>query len=63
MQDEKERDNVQEIKERIIRIEILLEVNNKDLFNRVKKIEENQSWLIKTVAAAIIVGVMAFYFK
>jgi len=61
MQDERE--NVQEIKERLVRIETLLEVNNKDLFNRLKKLEDNQSWLIKTVAAAIIAGVVALYFK
>ena len=60
---EDERENVQDIKERLVRIETLLEVNNRDLFNRIKKLEDNQSWLIKAVAGAIIAGVVALYFK
>jgi hypothetical protein len=60
---EDERENVQDIKERLVRIETLLEVNNKDLFNRIKKLEDNQSWLIKSVAVAIIGGIVALYFK
>ena len=51
------------IGERLARIETLLEVNNKDLFNRIKKLEDNQAWLIKSVAVAIIGGVVALYFK
>ncbi|MDS0525449.1 hemolysin XhlA family protein [Clostridium sp. SHJSY1] len=61
MADEKE--PIQEIRERLVKIETLLEVNNKDLFDRIKKLEDNQSWLIKTLAAAIIGGVIALYFK
>ena len=51
------------IGERLARIETLLEVNNKDLFNRVKKLEDNQSWIVKSVITAIICGVVALYFK
>lgn len=58
-----ERESVQEIKERLVRIETLLEVNNKDLFNRIKKLEDNQSWLVKAVVGAIIAGIIALYFK
>ena len=55
--------DVQDIKERLVRIETLLEVNNKDLFNRIKKLEDNQSWLVKAVVGAIIAGIIALYFK
>lgn len=61
MQDEKQ--NVQEIKERLVRIETLLEVNNKDLFNRVKKLEDNQMWLYKLVFGAIVTGAIALIFR
>lgn len=61
MQDEKE--NVQDIKERLVRIETLLEVNNKDLFNRVKKLEDNQMWLYKLVFGAIVTGAIALLFR
>lgn len=60
---DEERESVQEIKERLVRIETLLEVNNKDLFNRIKKLEDNQSWLVKAVVGAIIAGIIALYFK
>jgi hypothetical protein len=52
-----------DIGERLTRIEVLLEANYRDLFNRVKKLEDNQSWLSKTVFAAIIVAIVALYFK
>lgn len=58
-----EKENVQDIKERLVRIETLLETNNKDLFYRLKKLEDNQSWLIKSFITAIIAGVVALYFK
>lgn len=63
MEDEKEKETVQDIKERLVRIETLLEVNNKDLFNRIKKLEENQSWVIKALVGAIIAGAVALFFK
>ncbi len=56
-------DNIQEIKERLVRIETLLDVNNKDLYNRVKKLEDSQTWLWRTVAGALIAGAIALIFK
>ncbi len=56
-------ENTQEIKERLVRIETLLEVNNKDLYNRVKKLEDSQTWLWRTVVGAFIGGAIAIIFK
>lgn len=56
-------ENTQEIKERLVRIETLLEVNNKDLYNRVKKLEDSQTWLWRTVVGALIGGAIAIIFK
>ena len=39
-----EKETIQDIRERLVKIETLLEVNNKDLFNRIKKLEDNQTW-------------------
>lgn len=51
-----------ELKERLVRIETLLEANNKELFNRIKNLESNQNWIIKTVIGTVIVGVINLYF-
>lgn len=52
-----------EIKQRLVRIETLLEVNNRDLFSRVQKLEENQSWQVRAIVGAIIAGAVALFFK
>lgn len=56
-------DNIQEIKERLVRIETLLDVNNKDLYNRVKKLEDSQTWLWRTAIGALIAGAIALIFR
>jgi hypothetical protein len=52
-----------EIGERLTRIETLLEINISNLLARVTKLEDNQSWLTKTLFAAIIVAIVALYLK
>lgn len=56
-------ESTQEIKERLVRIETLLEVNVKDLYNRVKKLEDNQTWLYRLVFGALVTGAIALFFK
>ena len=56
-------ETTQEIKERLVRIETLLEVNNKDFYNRLKKLEESQTWLYRLVFGAIVTGGIALLFK
>lgn len=56
-------ESTQEIKERLVRIETLLEVNIQDLYDRVKKLEDNQTWLYRLVFGAIVTGIIALFFK
>lgn len=58
-----EKETIQDIRERLVKIETLLEVNNKDLFNRIKKLEDNQTWLYRLVFGAIVTGAVALLFK
>ena len=58
-----EKETIQDIRERLVIIETLLEVNNKDLFNRIKKLEDNQTWLYRLVFGAIATGAVALLFK
>lgn len=58
-----EKETIQDIRERLVKIETLLEVNNRDLFNRIKKLEDNQTWLYRLVFSAIVTGVIALIFK
>lgn len=58
-----EKETIQDIRERLVKIETLLEVNNKDLFNRTKKLEDNQTWLYRLVFGAIVTGAVALLFK
>lgn len=58
-----EKETIQDIRERLVKIETLLEVNNKDLFNRIKKLEDNQTWLYRLVFGAIVTGAIALVFK
>lgn len=48
-----------EIKERVIKIEVLLNTEIENLQRRVAKLEANQDWLIKTIIGAIITAVLA----
>lgn len=56
-------ESTQEIKERLVRIETLLEVNIQDLYDRVKKLEDNQTWLYRLVFGAIVTGIIALFFR
>ena len=58
-----EKETIQDIRERLVKIETLLEVNNKDLFNRIKKLEDNQTWLYRLVFGDIVTGAVALLFK
>lgn len=75
MADDKEL--ITEIRERLVKIEIMLEnitnTNNlkletieekiKTLNNRVKDLEENNKWLWRAIAGALISGAIAFLLK
>lgn len=58
-----EKETIQDIRERLVKIETLLEINNRDLFNRIKKLEDNQTWLYRLVFGAIVTGAIALIFK
>lgn len=58
-----ERDTIQEIRERLVKIETLLEVNNKDMIDRIKKLEDSQIWLYRLVFGAIVTWAIALFFK
>ncbi|WP_186430871.1 hemolysin XhlA family protein [Clostridium sp. BSD9I1] len=61
---------IQEIRERLIKIEATLENNFKmsdlrikELENRIGKLESTYSWLWRTVAGSIILGVLGAVIK
>lgn len=63
-------DIIQELRERLIKIETLLEqkfiiTDTKflDLEKRVGKLEDNNIWLWRAIACSIIGCVVAFFFK
>lgn len=72
-----ERDNIQEVKERLIRIETLLdqmvktdalerkllEEKIKVANNRIADLEKNNTWLWKTIVGSIIAGAFALLFE
>ncbi len=58
-----EKETIQDIRERLVKIETLLEINNKDLFDRIKKLEDSQTWLYRLVFGAIVTGAIALLFK
>lgn len=69
-----ERDTIQEIRERLVKIEMLLENIPKSVTlqldnieekikvanNRIKDVEDNNKWLWRAVAGALISAVIAF---
>lgn len=69
-----ERDTIQEIRERLVKIEMLLENIPKSVTlqlenleekikvanNRIRDLEENNKWLWRAVAGALISAVIAF---
>lgn len=50
--------DIVEIKERLTRIEILLEHKVGGLSDRVKKLEDNQKWLVCAVVGSVIAAVV-----
>ncbi len=58
-----DRETLQDVRERLVKIETLLEVNNKDLFDRIKKLEDSQTWLYRLAFGAIVTGAIALLFK
>lgn len=54
---------IQEVRERLIKIETMVELQLKDFDSRIRRIEDNQSWLWKSVLGSVIASVLAFYFK
>lgn len=72
-----ERDTIQEIRERLVKIEMLLENIPKSVTlqlenledkikvanNRIKDLEENNKWLWRAVVGAVIAGAIALLFK
>ncbi|MCM8710552.1 hemolysin XhlA family protein [Clostridium sp. SYSU_GA19001] len=58
---------IQDLRDRLIKIETLLEqkfvitdIKTKELEERIKKLEENQTWLWRAVVGAVITGAIAF---
>ena len=51
-------DNNMEIIERLVRIETLLEKTFQEHDHRITKLENNQSWLVKSILAVIIVSLV-----
>jgi hypothetical protein len=49
---------VQSILQRLTKIETLLEVDVKNLADRVTKLENNSTWLWRTIVGALIVAVI-----
>lgn len=49
-----------EVRERLIRIETLLETDVKSLEARIKRLEENNIWLTRAVIAEVIGIIAAF---
>lgn len=72
-----ERDTIQEIRERLVKIEMLLENIPKSVTlqlenleekikvanNWIKDLEENNKWLWRAVVGAVIAGAIALLFK
>lgn len=72
-----ERDTIQEIRERLVKIEMLLENIPKSVTlqlenleekikvanNRIRDLEENNKWLWRAVVGAVIAGAIALLFK
>lgn len=65
-----ELETIQEIKERLVRIEILLEKNTENwdeklrvANHRIEDLEKNNTWLWRTIAGSLIGGVIALLLK
>lgn len=65
-----ELETIQEIKERLVRIEILLEKNTENwdeklrvANHRIDDLEKNNTWLWRTIAGSLIGGVIALLLK
>lgn len=58
-----EKDIVQDLRDRLIRIEVLLEQKVDNLEKRVDKLEGQTTWQNRAIAGAIISGAIAFLFK
>ena len=55
---------IQEIRERLIRIEAKIENSQEkhlELEKRVSKLEDNNTWLVRVIVGQIIVAIMAFF--
>ncbi len=53
-------DRTVEIVERLVRIETLLQSDIKSLDDRVTKLENANTWLVRTIGALIVTGVIGF---
>lgn len=53
---------LQDVRERLIRIETLLESSSKDYDIRIKKLEDNQTWLYRLFIGGIITGALGMLF-
>lgn len=54
-----EKDDVVEIKERLTKIEVLLSEKVGALETRVAKLENNQTWLVRTLIGSVVLGLVA----
>jgi len=49
---------IAEIREKVVRIEVLLDTELGNLKRRTAKLEANQEWLIRTIIGAIVIAVL-----
>ncbi|KNF09295.1 hemolysin XhlA [Gottschalkia purinilytica] len=54
---------IQEMRERLVKIETMIEMSMTDTNKRIDKLEDNQKWLWRAIATSIISGAIAFLFK
>jgi hypothetical protein len=58
-----ERDTIQDVRERLVRIETLIETKLGDADIRIRKLEDTITWLWRTVIGGFISAAIAIYMK
>jgi tetrahydromethanopterin S-methyltransferase subunit G len=58
-----ERETIQDVRERLVRIETLIETKLGDADQRIRKLEDTITWLWRTVIGGFISAAIAIYMK
>jgi hypothetical protein len=58
-----ERETIQDVRERLVRIETLIETKLGDADLRIRKLEDTITWLWRTVIGGFISAAIAIYMK